>query len=94
MKLEHNMHNNERIFPSYSTICLLAQLCRSAVREALIKYIFNNKKSSNFCRSMVSRSMVFAQPQGGCELGTNKGQIRICLITEDNMLDSEREYVK
>ena len=43
---------------------------------------------------MVSRSMVFTQPQGGRELGTNKGQIRICLITEDNMLDSEREYVK
>jgi hypothetical protein len=38
--------------------------------------------------------MACVQPQGGRELGTNKGQIRICLITEDNMLDSKREYVK
>jgi hypothetical protein len=78
MKLKHNVLNNERIFPSHSVIGLLAQSCHSAVKETLIKYLFDNKQSSIFCRSAIYRSMACVQPQGGRELLTNKGQKIIC----------------
>ena len=67
---------------------LLAQPCHSVIKKALIKYLFDNKQPSIFCRLAISHSMACVQPQGGCELLSKK------LMTKDNMLNSKREHTK